>query len=67
MSKKRTKKKASFKKSKKPKTLRHECSSCGRPEEVKTTLSYRAARVRCSFCGGPLNRVCARHSGKSEV
>jgi hypothetical protein len=33
-----------------------QCSSCSRREQVNRRDTYHAARVRCSYCGGPLNR-----------
>lgn len=38
-----------------PKACRQQCSTCGLVQVIDRGALYRAARPRCSFCGGPLN------------
>lgn len=33
------------------------CSRCGEPKQLQRTQLLKAGRLRCSLCGGPLNRA----------
>ena len=48
--------------------MSHVCSDCGAKEQVELNRVYRAARLRCCSCGGPLQRVWLKGSeGKTRV